>query len=291
MAAQGIYRDPGRSSHTHCVKASGWRWLAVRLVVPLPWTPRVWALPFLTCLCPSQRDDEQRGRAPRTLTDHARQRLWLVARWLPGRDGVVTAESSFAALYGPAPARKARLTGRPRTKGCRVPTLHPVATARATRWPRVAVRGWYGERERTVEIVSATCVWYHTGMPAVPMRWVLIRDPEGKFDTQALLCTRLAATSWQVWEWFVLRWQGEVTFEEARAHLGMETQRQRSAKAVACTTPCVLGVYALIILLAERVREQQELTVRRDAGYAKERVTFSDTLAMVRRWLWAAQHL
>jgi hypothetical protein len=142
-----------------------------------------------------------------------------------------------------------------------------------------------------VESVSGTGVWYHTGRPAVPIRWVLIRDPEGKFETQALLCTRLAVTPSQVLEWFVLRWQVEVPFEEARAHLGMETQRQWSTKAVARTTPCVLGLYALIILLAARVCEQQGLTVRREAWYAKERATFSDTLAMVRRWLWAEQQL
>jgi hypothetical protein len=133
-------------------------------------------------------------------------------------------------------------------------------------------------------------VWYHTGLPAVPMRWGLLRAPEGKFETQALLCTKLEATPLQVLEWFVRRWQVEVTFEEARAHLGMETQRQWSDQAVARTTPCVLGLYSLITLLAERVRTQQALTVRRDTWYAKERVTFSDTIAMVRRWLWTHQH-
>jgi hypothetical protein len=94
----------------------------------------------------------------------------------------------------------------------------------------------------------------------------------------------------QVLEWFVMRWQVEVTFEEARAHLGMETQRQWSDNAVARTTPCVLGLSSFITLWAERVRAQQVPTVRRDAWYAKERVTFSDTLAMVRRWLWANLH-
>jgi hypothetical protein len=281
-------------------------------LVPLPWAHRVWALPFLTCLCPSQRYDEQRGRAHRTLTDRARQMLLLVARWLPGRDLVVTADSSFAALelleavraqvavvtrlrldaalYEPAPERRVKQTGRPRKKGRRLPTLQQVANDRATGWQRVLVSGWYGEGERTVEVVSGTCVWYHTGMPAVPIRWVLIRDPKGKFDTQALLCTRLEATPLQVLGWFIQRWQVEVTFEEARAHLGMETQRQWSDKAVTRTTPCVLGLYSLIILLAARVYEQQGLTARHDAWYAKERVTFSDTLAMVRRWLWAEQH-
>src|SRR5262245_20822113 len=264
IAAKGIYRDPVRSSHAHFVKASGLRWLALMLLVRLPWTQRVWALPFLTCLYPSQRYDEQRGRAHRKLTDRARQMLLLVARWLPGRDLVVTADSSFAALelleavraqvavvtrlrldaalYEPAPARRAKQTGRPRKKGRRLPTLQQMVTAKATQWQGVTVKGWYGQRERTVDMVSATCVWYHTGMPAVPIRWVLIRDPAGKFDTQALLCTKLEATPLQVLEWFVMRWQVEVTFEEARAHLGMETQRQWSPKAVARTTPCVLGL-------------------------------------------------
>src|SRR5262245_5202015 len=98
MAAKGIYREPVRSSHAPFVKASGLRWLALMVLVPLPWSARVWALPFLTCLCPSQRYDEQRGRAHRKLTDRARQMLLLVARLLPGRDVVVTADSSFAAL-------------------------------------------------------------------------------------------------------------------------------------------------------------------------------------------------
>jgi hypothetical protein len=311
IAAKGIYRDPVRSSHAHFVKASGLRWLALMLLVPLPWAQRVWALPFLTCLCPSQRYDEQRGRTHRKLTDRARQMLLLVARWLPGRDLVVTADSSFAALelleavrtqvavvtrlrldaalYEPAPERRSKQTGRPRKKGRRLPTLQQVANDRATRWQPVTVRGWYGARERIVEIVSGTCVWYHTGLPAVPIRWVLIRDPQGKFDTQALLCTSLEAAPLQVLEWFVRRWQVEVTFEEARAHLGMETQRQWSEKAVTRTTPCVLGLYSLVILLAARLREQHALTVRREAWYAKQNVTFSDTLAMVRRWLWAEQ--
>ena len=312
IAAKGIYRDPVRSSHAHFVKASGLRWLALMLLGPLPWAQRLWALPFLTCLCPSQRYDEQRGRAHRTLTDRARQMLLLVARWLPGRDLVVTADRSFAALelleavraqvavvtrlrldaalYEPAPERRVKQTGRPRKKGRRLPPLQQVVTAKATQWQSVTVKGWYGQRERTVDMVSATCVWYHTGMPAVPMRWVLIRDPEGKCDPQALLCTQLEATPLHVLEWFVTRWQVEVTFEEARAHLGMETQRQWSATAVARTTPCVLGLYSLITLLAERLCSQQALTVRRDIWYAKERVTFSDTIAMVRRWLWTEQY-
>ena len=81
-------------------------------------------------------------------------------------------------------------------------------------------------------------------MPVVPIRWVLIRDPHKKFAAQALLCTELTATPQQIVEWFVLRWQVEVTFEEARAHLGVETQRHWSDLAIVRTTPAVLGLYS-----------------------------------------------
>jgi len=46
---------PVRSSEGHFVKACGLRWLPAMLLLPLPWAPRVWALPFLTVPMPSQR--------------------------------------------------------------------------------------------------------------------------------------------------------------------------------------------------------------------------------------------
>jgi hypothetical protein len=161
---------------------------------------------------------------------------------------------------------------------------------RQTKWQAVTVHDWDGAPQRGVEVVTGTCVWYHTGMPAVPIRWVVIRDPPEQFVTQALLSTQLAATPHQILAWFVRRWQMEGTFEEARAHLGMETQRQWSEKAIARTTPCVLGLYACVSLLAARLLKGQPLPVRREAWYAKPCATCSDTIAFVRRWLWSQQH-
>ena len=175
-------------------------------------------------------------------------------------------------------------------QGQRLPTLQAVAEDRKTRWQRVTVKSWYGEGERVVEAASATCVWYHRGLTPVPIRWVLVRDPAGKFSTQALLSTRLGAEPAEVLGWFVKRWQMEVTFEEARAHLGVETQRQWSDKAIARTTPCLLGLYSLTTLLAARLLAAQSLPVRREAWYAKQGATFSDTIAFVRRCLWSHQH-
>lgn len=293
IKAKGIYRDPVRSSHGHFVKASGLRWLSLMLLVEIPWAQKVWAKPFLTALAPSERYDQQREHRHKTLTDWGRQLLRQVRRWLPQRELFVVADSSFAALellaavsqmthpvhmitrlrldaalYKPAPPRKDGQMGRPRLKGARLPNLSTILTNPKTQWQTVTVLGWYGGRERVVEVMTGTAVWYHTGMPVVPMRWVLVRDPEGKFDSQALLCTNQAITPVQILEWFVRRWQIEVTFEEVRAHLGVETQRQWSDKAIARTTPTLLGLFSLVTLLAHHLLGQQKFTVRQAAWYA-----------------------
>src|SRR5258708_18971170 len=117
------------------------------------------------------------------------------------------------------------------------------------------------------------------------MRWVLIRDPQGKFQTQALRCTDLEATPVQILSWFVLRWQLEVTFHAARAHLGVETQRQWSAPAIARTTPALLGLFSLVTLLAHDSMTLCHPRLPQTAWYAKATPTFSDALALVRRRL------
>jgi predicted ATPase len=139
-----------------------------------------------------------------------------------------------------------------------------------------------------VEVASATAVWYHTGLP-VPLRWVLIRDPQENFEPQALLCTDLAAEPARILSWCVLRWKMEVTFQEARRHLGVETQRQWSELAIRWTTPALLGLFSLVTLLAHRRMAQSTETPRRAAWYSKPYPTFSDALALVRKELWAQE--
>jgi len=116
--------------------------------------------------------------------------------------------------------------GRPRKVGKRLPTLKSLLDSDRTDWQPLTIEGWGGGRACSLQVTSQTAVWYHTGLPAVPIRWVLVKDPTGKEEPQAFLSTDLSATPEQVLRWFRQRWQVEVTFEQARAHLGMETQRQ-----------------------------------------------------------------
>jgi hypothetical protein len=311
IKAKGIYRDPVRSSHSHFVKASGLRWLSLMLLVPIPWAQHVWALPFLTVLAPSERYYQNRLRGHKILTTWARQMLLQVRRWLPTRRLVIVADAGFAvisllsrmrhlpnpicmvtrfrldaALYEPAPARLPHQKGRTRLKGKRLPTLAGVLKDRRTAWIRVRLDHWYGERKRVVEITSSTAVWFHSGIPVLPLRWVLIRDPKGTFKPQALLCTDLNVAPVQILKWFVMRWRVEVTFQEVRAHLGVETQRQWNDWAILRTTPALLGLFSLVTLLAHRLTQRGRLPVRQAAWYAKRWPTFSDALAVVRQHLW-----
>jgi phosphoglycerol transferase MdoB-like AlkP superfamily enzyme len=127
-------------------------------------------------------------------------------------------------------------------------------------------------------------------MPVVPIRWVLIRDPHGKFAAQALLCTDIEADPVQIVSWFVLRWQVETTFQAVRTHLGVETQRQWNEFAIQRTTPALLGIFSLVTLLADQQTKQGRLLIRQAAWYRKAQPTFADALAAVRRQLWMTIH-
>jgi DDE superfamily endonuclease len=314
ITATGIYRDPVRSSHAHFVKVSGLRWLACMVLVPLAWADRVWALPFLTVLCPSERFYAQRGRRHQPLPERAWQMIQLLGRWLPDREIVCVADSSFAvlellerikrlprasmitrlrldaALSDPPPHRAPGTKGRPRLKGKRRPTLEAVLADERTPWTTVRVEQWYGEGPREVEVATDIAVWYHTGKPPVAIRWVLIRDPQKRFKPQAVLSTDLEHTPAQMLPWFVRRWTMEVTFEEARAHLGMETQRQWNDRAIARATPALVSLYSIMTLTAHLLIEKGATCVRSTAWYGKTRPTFSDVIALVRRQLWEHIH-
>lgn len=314
IKARGIYRDPVRSSKSHFVKTSGLRWLCCMLMVAVPWVGVVWGLPFLTVLAPSEQYyAKERGRRHQRLTDRAWQAIHLIMKWLKKRTVIFVGDSSFAVLellymvsttpgaslitrlrmdaqlWEPAPRRKKGQKGRPRLKGKRKPSLQKKLKSRRTKWEKVKL-DWYGEKDREIEIASETAVWYHAGNVPVPIRWVLIRDPKGEFESQALLSTDLNHTPQHIVEIFIRRWKVEVTFEESRAHLGIETQRQWSDAAIARTTPILFGLFSLITLMATKLVDGKEIPVRTAAWYKKDMPSFSDAIALVRRCLWGSCH-
>jgi hypothetical protein len=310
IAAKGIYRDPVRSSKRHFVKTSGRRWISLQVLAEVPRAGRVWGLPFLTVLAPSERYHQERGLRHKTLSDWGRQMIRQLRRWLPERELVVVADSTYAvlelladaaslphpvtvitrlrldaALYDSAPPREPGTVGRPRVKGERQPPLAHRPLDPDTAWATLTVP-WYGGGTAQVEAATGTARWYHPGDPTVALRWVLLRDPAGQFAAQALLSTDPTVRPAQIVAWFVARWPLEVTFHAVRAHLGVETQRQWSDLAILRTTPALLGLFSLVTLVAHARLDGQPLPVRQAAWYAKTAPTCSDTLAVVRQLLW-----
>lgn len=313
ISAKGIYRDSVRSSKSHMVKCSGLRWMNLMLLAPISWAGRVWALPFMTVLAPSERYNLQHGKRHKKLTDWARQMLLQLHRWLPNRLIVIVADSSYAvlelldavrlkvcvitrlrldaALYEPLEPKPQGKRGPQGKKGARLPTLQEVALDARTNWTPVTIPQWYNRGPKEMLISTGTAVWYHTGKPPVPIRWLLIKAADGSGEVAALLSTNLQLSPLEIINYFIRRWTMEVTFEEARLHLGVESQRQWSDLAIARTTPVLFGIFSLVTLWADTLQSHQLLHLKPTAWYKKQRPTFADAIAAVRYRIWRKQKL
>lgn len=311
IKAKGGYRDAVRSSRKHVVKCFGLKWGSMMLLVPVPWATRVWALPFLTVLCWPPKSRHHRRH--KTSVDWVRQMVKQTRRWWPGRLLVLVVDGGFAAvalaqacvnthvtlvsrlrldaaLYHPPVPPPPGKRGRKPTKGTRQRSLKVWAARADTPWQETTGDWYRGERTR-LWVFSRTALWYTPGLAPVALRFVLVRDPEGKLSDAAFFCTDVHATPEQILHWVVMRWSVEVTFEEARTHLGVETQRQWADQAIARTTPVLLGLFSLVTVLALRLCPEGRIPVEVTAWYHKPEATFSDCLAVVRQHLWRTRYL
>ena len=314
IKTKGVFRDAVRSSRNKVVYCYGLRWVALMLLVPVPWSSRPWALPFYTVQAPSEKTCHRLGKPHKSVIDHVCVALRLIRRWLPKHALILSGDGAYAAIeliqccrsfpdpivlvarfrwnaalydFPPAPIPGKR--GRRPKKGKRQPSLKQRIEDLTAAWENLSVR-WYKGEIRQILACSGISLWYTPGKPPVPIRWVIVRDPLGEFEDTPILCTDLDATAHQIIEWFVPRWNIEVTFEELRAHLGMETQRQWSDRAIARTTPVLFGLFSLVTLMAANIVKGGQLPVIKTAWYQKEQATFSDIIALVRRTLWTSRY-
>ncbi len=311
IAAKGRYRDPVRSTDDQTVMTPGLQWVSLMLLTHIGGVGRHWALPLMTALAPSARYDRRKGRRHQMVTDYARQMLTCLRRWLPEQDLVLVCDGGYAkrefrryfqnmskpivvvaklrkdaARYQPASPRRPGRIGRPRIVGARLPSPRAALDNPATQWTTYLATGSDGGTT-TVELASGLAVWYHGGPPPLAMRWVVVKDSGEHLKPGALLGTDTAAEPRHLLQWYLLRSQVEVTFAEARAHLGMETQRQWSELASARTTPALLGLFSVVTLMADVLIGQQiEMTPRATAWYEKTSPSFADAIALVRRYIW-----
>ena len=313
IKAKGCYRDAVRSTKKQVVKCYGLKWISLMVLVPLPWTDRVWALPFLTVLAPSKRANEAAGRRHKTVVDWTAQLIKLVSRWL-ARTWVLIGDGAYACVHlagqcsgaavkvtlisrlrldaglyafpnSPPPGRR----GPKPKKGKKLLTLAQRVGEALAYGKEIKVR-WYGGQRKRLRILSAVCLGYTPGYPPVAIRWVLVVDPSAPKRAEAFFSTDVDLKAEQIIDWFVLRWNVEVTFEESRRHLGVESQRQWSDQAIARTTPALLGLFSIACWIAYHLTQGSPLCAKGSAWYRKTNATFSDVLALVRRAIWAEKY-
>ena len=305
---RGHWRDSLASGKHLNVSSSGLRWLVFALVVNVPWTPYALALPFLSVLLTTPKVSAQLGRPHKTVAHVSGQVVCWLRRTLPGRAIHLVGDGAYAVialglrcqrqqvtllaplrldarLFEPPLRLVGKHRGRPAVVGARLPNLEQIACAPITRWHRSRVP-WYGGTHTIVDWTTGTALWYTTGTSPLAIRWILVRDPHGKRPVRAFFSTETTQGAPSIIADFVHRWPLEVTFEEARTHLGLETQRQWSDMAIERSTPALLGLFSLIVLLAQTLYPTGDLPLPQAAWYPKTHATFHDVLALVRRRLW-----
>ncbi len=315
IKAKGCYRDAVRSTQKVVVKCYGLKWISMMLLVRLPWSSRHWALPFLTVLAPSKQANEAAGKRHKTSKAWVIQMVRLVSRWLEQRRWMLIGDGGFACidlalrcldmavpvtlvsrlrldaqLYDFPTARPPGRRGPTPMKGRKKRKQLKDRIDDAKRRGKDTQVTWYGGRKKRVCLLSGICLWHTAGFPPVPIRWVLVVDPTDQSRPEAFFSTDRTLTPAQIIEYYVLRWNIEVTFEETRRHLGVETQRQWSDLAIARTTPVLFALYSLVCLIAYRLTDGGQIVPRAASWYLKPQATFSDVLAYVRRTLWAEKY-
>jgi DDE superfamily endonuclease len=312
---KGTFYDAVRSTLHKASISLGIRWVCLAALVPVPWSPRLWALPFMVVPALSAKTSAQLKKLERTPVDWAGWMVDRVRRWQPERDIHVIGDGAYAAielvqrcqqlrapvklvsrlrldaqLYEqPGPRPQGKRGPKPK-KGAKQPHLAERLLDPTTRWQTLTIP-WYSGTSRPVEIITGVSLWHRGGYAPVLIRWVLLRCPEAtpkseRFKPAALFTSDPTLAAEQIIRLFISRWNIEITFEELRSFLGFETQRQWSDRAIERTTPCLFGIFSVVVLWA-KLRHADKLPVRQTPWYPKSGATFSDVLAAVRCDLWA----
>ena len=300
------HRDPVRSSHAFTAWRYGHRWVVLAVLVKFPFAARSWALPVLVDLYRTEADDATRGRPHRTPAQVMCALLRLLLIRVPGRRFVFAGDSAYgthevarfcrrhrgrltlvsklhpdANLYDPPGPYRGR--GRPPVKGARRAKPSAAAGPAATREDLDVA--WYGGGRRRIDVVGEAAHWFKSGHGLVALRWVSVRDRTGTHRDEFLYATDPALTPAEIVGYYCGRWNIETTFQEVRAHLGLETTRGRCAKTVTRAAPCLFGLYSVVALIYDATPAALRSGAIEWPG--KATVTFSDALACVRRRAWS----
>jgi hypothetical protein len=308
VACLGIHRDALRNSRGQGrILSLGHKWITLSVGVKLPFVAGWIALPVLSALYvpkePPRRSKAWVGGKHRTPARIAKLLTAIVAGWAPERRFRLTGDKAYAShdladamndkganprlrhvalvsrlqdnagLYAPAPDYSGR--GRRRVKGEKIASPGETASEPDARWETVEV-AWYGGGRKSVNLLSGTGLWYRCGTKATGIKWVMMKDPEGRRDDEIIFTTETGMLPSEIIETFVCRWSLEVTFEEVRRHLGLETLRNRTYSAVSRSVPLLLGLFSFIVVWFALTGQHAKVRPNSAPWYKKTVVTFSD---------------
>jgi hypothetical protein len=310
--AKSGHRDAVRSSHSKTVIKWGHKWLVLCVLVHLKGWDRPWALPIFCGLCITKETAGKLKKRQKTASQLARQMLMRLMRWFPDRKFILTGDYQVvthqtvifarrhadrvtavgrlrgdANLYHPPknPNRRSR-TGELVKKGRKAPSpSQRIAQLEAA----VAKVAWYGGSRREVRYVTETGLWYDVhSLSATDIRWVcVLGDPKLGREDAYFFCSDTTMAATKIIEQYARRWNIEVTFEEARALLGLETTRHWCKQSVLRVTPILFGLFSAIVLVWNNLpKARRQALFTATPCYKKHAVTFADALGAVRQEIW-----
>jgi hypothetical protein len=307
--AKGPHRDGRRSTRKQVSIKWGHKWLVMCVLVKLPGIARPWALPILCGLCCTKKVAKQTGYRPKSPSELSLQFLIRLMRWFPNRRFILLGDSratshrlacfahrhsdrvtlvsrlrSDANLYAKPAARKT--PGRPARKGPKLPAPSKQVPQLT---PQQSIIAWYGSSRRKIKHVSETGLWYSVHQVAVvPIRWVCVLGNKGLEDAY-FYSTQQSMDARRIVELYAMRWNIEVTFEEARVLLGLETTRHWCKQSVLRATPILMGLFTAVSLMwNELCGSIAKELLSQTPCYRKQSMTFSDVLYLVRREIWSS---
>jgi hypothetical protein len=310
--ASACHRDAVRSSRKHTAFKWGHKWIVLAINVRFPFASRPWALPVLCALYRKRKLNRKEDRRHKTPCELGRGLLARLIHWFPERHFICLGDGGFAShdlawfchkhrkhvtliARGRRDLNLHALPPRKRPRGRRGPTprkgrkLPSPADTVAHAKPWRCRLAWYGNAVREVELFSACGGWYraqgHGYSALIPIRWVYVHDllkgrEDWFYSTDPTMDPKVLVES------FAGRWNIEVTFEEARAHLGLGTSRQRVANSVLRMAPWLLGLFTVVSLVYAQLTRKTKPHPHGTPCYKKTTVTFGDALAAVRELLW-----
>jgi DDE superfamily endonuclease len=301
------HRDPLLSTHKRVQYSFGHKWVVLAVRFHWPWLKRPWALPCLMMLWISEKNCPKYGLKHRTPIELSIIMLNLLHKWFPDRRFIIVGDGGFASLeltkfaaknpwiqlvsrlrrdaqlFDPAITQPKR--GRRRDKGKRLLSPEKLANKKNAPWLKTIVT-WYGGESKKVLYMYNQALFYQPGKGTVKIAWVLIRDPKGKLRDEAFYTTDLSMAPEEIIRHFVERWTIEVTFEESKRFLAVESTRNRKKESVLRSFPLLMGLFSLISLwYFKRFKQQPKVTTAQD-WYQKNQPTFADAIKTMRKEIW-----